>query len=194
MAQGTLVLGVLGFATGIGLLAGVHDGHRRLVVGVGVGLLVVVGGALLSLLLRGANSSRLTAVTGALRAVRPSARGWVAAVGLAGLSLVADCGCLALSFVAIRQNVPWRGLVVAYGVGQLASRVPLTPGGLGIVEGGLAATLAIYGTPTTSTLGAVLVYRLVSYWAFTGMGWVAIICLTGRRGALLRGAPVASGT
>ena len=34
---------------------------------------------------------------------------------------VADCGCLTLSFLAVGAGVPWRGLLLAYGAGQLAS-------------------------------------------------------------------------
>ena len=58
---------------------------------------------------------------------------------------VADCGCLALSFLAVGARVPWRGLLLAYGAGQLATILPITPGGLGVVEGSLTVALVTFG-------------------------------------------------
>ena len=38
---------------------------------------------------------------------------------------------------AVHAPVPWRGILLAYGAGQLAVNLPVTPGGLGVVEGSL---------------------------------------------------------
>jgi len=42
--------------------------------------------------------------------------------------------------------------------------IPITPGGLGFVEAGLAATLTLAGVSAPDAVLATLAYRLVSYW------------------------------
>jgi uncharacterized protein (TIRG00374 family) len=84
-----------------------------------------------------------------------------------------DCGCLVCSFVAVGSPVPWRGMLLAYGAAQLASNLPITPGGLGVVEGSLTIALVYYGGQEASTVAAVLLYRLISFWGFLPFGWAA---------------------
>jgi len=69
--------------------------------------------------------------------------------------------------------VPWRGLLVAYGAAQVAANLPITPGGLGVVEGSLTIALVAYGGSTASTVAAVVLYRLLSFWVPVPLGWVA---------------------
>ena len=83
-----------------------------------------------------------------------------------------DCGCLAFSFLAVGVPVPWRGLLLAYGAGQLAANLPVTPGGLGVVEGSLTVALVAFGGAELSTVAAVLTYRVVSFWGFLPVGWI----------------------
>jgi uncharacterized protein (TIRG00374 family) len=105
---------------------------------------------------------------------------------------VLDCGCLVLSFAALGVGVPWRGLLLAYGAGQLAANLPITPGGLGVVEGSLVIALVAYGGAETSTVAAVFLYRLMSFWGELPFGWVAWAWLarSHRRAAMADG-PVA---
>lgn len=123
--------------------------------------------------------------------------GWVAqlaAVRLTWLDLVAtvatgignwafDCGCLAFSFIAVGAPIPWRGLLLAYGAGQLAENLPVTPGGLGVVENSLTIALVAFGGAQVSTVAAVLVYRIITFWGYLPVGWVnwAILRLAERR-------------
>ncbi len=93
------------------------------------------------------------------------AAGW----GLA--NWIFDCGCLALSFLAVGVGVPWKGLLLAYGAGQLAANLPITPGGLGVVEGSLTIALVAFGGSETSTVAAVLLYRILSFWIVLPIGW-----------------------
>jgi len=85
---------------------------------------------------------------------------------------VLDCLCLVLAFLAVGAGVPWRGLLLAYGAGQLAANLPITPGGLGVVEGSLMIALVAYGGGQVSTVAAVILYRIVSFWAFLPVGWL----------------------
>jgi uncharacterized protein (TIRG00374 family) len=82
-----------------------------------------------------------------------------------------DCGCLAFAYVAVGAGIPWRGLLLAYGAGQLASNLPITPGGLGVVEGSLTVALVAYGGVQISTVAAVILYRIISFWGFLPVGW-----------------------
>ena len=82
-----------------------------------------------------------------------------------------DCGCLATAFLAVGAPVPWKGLLLAYGAGQLAANLPITPGGLGLVEGSLTIAIVAYGGIESSTVLAVLLYRIISFWLPLPFGW-----------------------
>jgi uncharacterized protein (TIRG00374 family) len=102
-----------------------------------------------------------------------------------------DCGCLAASFLAVGVGVPWKGLLLAYGAGQLAVNLPITPGGLGVVEGSLTIALVAYGGAQPTTAAAVLLYRIISFWAELPVGWAAwaVLVWNGRRLAVTEGLP-----
>jgi putative heme transporter len=108
-----------------------------------------------------------------LTVVRLSPGQMVGALRLALVNWLLDCGCLALSFLAVGAPVPWKGLLLAYGAGQLAANLPITPGGLGVVEGSLTIALVAYGGAAPSTVVAVLLYRLLSFWLALPVGWGA---------------------
>ncbi len=55
-------------------------------------------------------------------------------------------------------------VLLAYVVAQMLASVPITPGGLGIVEAGLVATLALAGIGAGDAVVATFAYRLFSYW------------------------------
>jgi uncharacterized protein (TIRG00374 family) len=54
--------------------------------------------------------------------------------------------------------------LLAYTASSLLAMVPLTPGGLGLVEAGLTGTLALAGVRPAQAVLATLLYRLASYW------------------------------
>lgn len=117
-------------------------------------------------------------VTRRLSEVRPNRRQVAAALGWSLANWICDCSCLVMSFLAVGSPVPWRGLLLAYGAGQLAANLPITPGGLGVVEGSLTIALVAYGGAQASTVAAVLVYRIISFWASLPVGWVSWAVLT----------------
>lgn len=82
-----------------------------------------------------------------------------------------DCGCFAMMFLAVDSTIPWKGLLLAYGAGQLAAALPITPGGLGAVEGSITIALVAFGGAQNTTVDAVLVYRLISFWLVLLVGW-----------------------
>ena len=59
------------------------------------------------------------------------------------------------------ESVP---LLLAYMTASVLKMIPITPGGLGFVEAGLAVTLVWAGLSGANATVATLAYRLVSYW------------------------------
>jgi uncharacterized membrane protein YbhN (UPF0104 family) len=106
-----------------------------------------------------------------VRTVRPSRPEWAKAVFFALANWLFDAGCLVASAWALRAAVPWQGLLAAYGLTQVAASLPVTPGGLGVVEASLTALLAAYGMPVAAALAVTLLYRAVSFWALQPVGW-----------------------
>jgi uncharacterized protein (TIRG00374 family) len=102
---------------------------------------------------------------------RPSATDWTVAGAWGVSNWMLDCACLALAFPSVGVGVPWRGLLLAYGAGQLAANLPITPGGLGAVEGSLTVALVAYGGGEVATVAAVLVYRVITFWLLLAVGW-----------------------
>jgi uncharacterized membrane protein YbhN (UPF0104 family) len=117
-----------------------------------------------------------------LESVTPSWPGLLLALGWALGNWVLDLVCLICAFPAVGSAVPWRGVVLAYGAGQLAANLPITPGGLGAVEGSLTIALVAYGGSEASSVAAVIIYRLVSFWLTLLCGWGAagVIALRAR--------------
>jgi uncharacterized membrane protein YbhN (UPF0104 family) len=57
-------------------------------------------------------------------------------------------------------------------VAQIAENLPITPGGIGVVEGTLSLLLVAYGMPTDTAVAAVLLYRIISFWVLVPVGWL----------------------
>ncbi len=113
--------------------------------------------------------------------------GWrriVTIVGCGMANWLFDCACFALMFLAIGASIPSKGLLLAYGAGQLAAALPITPGGLGVVEGSITIALVAFGGAHVATVDAVLLYRLISFWLVLVVGWLLVgeLALEVRRG------------
>lgn len=77
------------------------------------------------------------------------------------------------------------GLLVAYGLAYVLAAIPVTPGGLGIVEGVLVPSLVGFGATRGVAIVAVIGYRLVNFWLPIPVGAGAYLSLrpAGGRGA-----------
>lgn len=128
-----------------------------------------------------------------LGAVTPSRTDWAVAAGMAAANWVLDLGCLVAAFGAVNAEVPWRGLLLAYAAAQLATNLPITPGGLGVVEGSLTVALVAFGGAEASTVAAVLMYRLFNFWMMLPVGWVSWGWLVVRGRRADRRVPAAAG-
>jgi putative heme transporter len=71
---------------------------------------------------------------------------------------------LALRHVGVADSeVSWVEALAAFALVRLLSAVPITPGGLGVVELGLAAALVLAGGDKTQVVAAVLVFRALTF-------------------------------
>ncbi len=129
-------------------------------------------------------------------AISPQRRDWLVAGGFAAGNWVFDLGCLTMAFLCVGADVPWRGLLLAYAAAQLATNLPVTPGGLGVVEGSLTIALVTFGGAEGSTVAAVLVYRILSFWLVVPAGWGAwgVLAWITRRAGQSDADATASGT
>ena len=94
-------------------------------------------------------------------------------------------------FLAVGYQPGFGPLAVAYAAANIASAIPLTPGGLGVIEVTLVAITVGFGAPRATAVLAVLGYRIVNFWLPLIPGAIAYIRLRLRRAAGRRLAPVA---
>jgi putative heme transporter len=112
-----------------------------------------------------------------LGSLRPSKAEWGKVSGLGLANWLTDIGVLAVSILALGGTVPWRSLLLIYGLATLIGSLGITPGGLGLVEGTLCLGLVSTGLPAALALAAVLLYRLVSFWLVMATGWLVLLWL-----------------
>ena len=81
-------------------------------------------------------------------------------------------------FVFVRAFGEWPnaiGLLVAFGLANVLAVIPLTPGGLGIVETVMVGTLVAFGTTPAVAALAVPTYRLAQFWLPIPLGGAAYL-------------------
>jgi uncharacterized membrane protein YbhN (UPF0104 family) len=97
------------------------------------------------------------------------------AVGYLGF----DIAVLWVTLRAAGYHAPIATLLLGYIVGYMANLVPV-PGGIGVLEAGLAGTLILYGAPAIPAAVGVLLYHAIAFWVPSAGGLVAYALL--RRG------------
>ncbi len=129
---------------------------------------------------RGRPSWLVDLAAGIIRArrslLRPSWR-LLGALGYLGF----DIAALGATFAAAGRPLPVATLVLGYLIGYLANLIPV-PGGFGVLEGGLAATLIAYGAPPAQAAAAVVVYHAVAFWVPSLGGLIGYALLRRRLG------------
>ena len=95
---------------------------------------------------------------------------------------------LALRHVGVgERDVGWAEVLAVFAFVRLLSAVPITPGGLGVVELALTAGLVAAGGPRAGVVAAILVYRALSYLLPVPLGVLTYVWwrrVTGRRAEL----------
>ena len=75
-----------------------------------------------------------------------------------------DAAALWVFLRAFGGSVPPDGLIVAFGLANVLAAIPLTPGGLGIVEGTYVPVLVGFGLRRATAVVGVVSYRIAQYW------------------------------
>jgi uncharacterized protein (TIRG00374 family) len=100
-----------------------------------------------------------------------------AVVGWAMANWLLDAASLWVFLRAFGGTLPLDGLIVSFGLANIFASLPITPGGIGIVEGIYIPTLVGFGlSRSVATLG-VISYRLAQYWFPIVLGGLAYLSL-----------------
>jgi hypothetical protein len=99
------------------------------------------------------------------------------AVGWAAANWLLDAASLWVFVAAFGYRPPIDGVLVAFGLANVLAAIPLTPGGLGVIETVLTSTLVGFGAPPSVALLGVLSYRLVNFWLPIPLGGVTFLSL-----------------
>jgi len=96
-------------------------------------------------------------------------------VGLSSLVWVLDILRLKLIAFAFGWQVGMKFLAIISIANLALGLITFTPGGIGIVEGGLVGTLSYFRVPLMYSVPLVLVERLISYVTSTAVGFVTLV-------------------
>jgi uncharacterized protein (TIRG00374 family) len=109
--------------------------------------------------------------------------GWRGPVLGAVLNVAFDMLTLYFLFIAAGHAVSPGILLAGYGLPLLLGKVTFLPGGVGIVEGTMAALYDGLGVPNGVTVVVILTYRVLSFWLPTLLGFPLVPYLRVSRGA-----------
>ncbi|MEP7054390.1 MAG: lysylphosphatidylglycerol synthase transmembrane domain-containing protein [Actinomycetota bacterium] len=101
----------------------------------------------------------------------------VRASGWAAANWLLDAASLWVFIRAFGHTMDIAGLLVAFGLANVLAVLPITPGGLGIVEGVLTPTLVGFGAPGAVALLGVISWRLINFWLPIPAGGAAYLSL-----------------
>jgi uncharacterized protein (TIRG00374 family) len=83
-----------------------------------------------------------------------------------------DYGTLLAALAAVGSTPRPALVLLSFCAAQVLAQIPVTPGGLGFVEAGLTATLALAGVGAGAAVLATFAYRLFQYWLPLPLGLV----------------------
>jgi uncharacterized protein (TIRG00374 family) len=102
----------------------------------------------------------------------------LAAVGNTGFDYLALLAALRAVGASPRPSL----VLLGYTAAKVLALVPVTPGGLGFVEAGLAGMLRLAAVPASEALAATLLYRIVAFWLPLPAAGVAYVLFRRRYG------------
>jgi hypothetical protein len=88
-----------------------------------------------------------------------------------------DATSLYVFLFAFGSHVDPIDVLVAYGLANILAVIPLTPGGLGVVELTVVSVLTGFGVPGAAATAGVLCWRLVNFWLPIPFGGAAYLSL-----------------
>ena len=115
---------------------------------------------------------RWVEVMGQLETVQLGRRAGFTTIAWAALNWVADIVTLGFACLAAGAEPSISALLIAYAAGKAVATVPLLPGGIGVVDGAMTATLVAGGLTASAALPSVIVYRIISFFLVAAVGWI----------------------
>jgi hypothetical protein len=100
---------------------------------------------------------------------------WPSALGFSTANWLLDFATLALALTAVGADVAFGLALLAFVAAAVLRMIPITPGGLGFVEGGLTSVLTLAGLPALTALVVALAYRAATLWLPLPAGAVAYV-------------------
>ncbi len=88
-----------------------------------------------------------------------------------------DATSLFVFLFAFGVHVDPIDVLVAYGLANILAVIPITPGGLGVVEVTVVSILTGFGVPVAAASAGVLAWRLVNFWLPIPFGGAAYLSL-----------------
>ena len=98
---------------------------------------------------------------------------WWRSVFAMAASRMFDYASLVAALVAFGAHARPAEVLLAFVVAQALAIVPITPGGVGVVDIGLTGMLVLIGIPTDTAVIGTLLYRLFSFWLPIPLGALA---------------------
>lgn len=99
------------------------------------------------------------------------------AIGWAAANWLLDAASLWVFLAAFHQYTPIYDLMVAYGLANVAGAIPISPGGLGVIEGVLIPSLVGFGASRGAAILGVISWRLFNFWVPIPVGGFAYLSL-----------------
>ncbi|GIJ59250.1 lysylphosphatidylglycerol synthase transmembrane domain-containing protein [Virgisporangium aurantiacum] len=104
-------------------------------------------------------------------------RDWAIVLAYATTKWLADLACLVAVARALDLPVSVTAMAGIYLSVQIVRQVPLTPGGIGVIETAFVTGLTAAGAAAAPAAAAVLIYRLLSCWLLIPAGGAAAVLL-----------------
>jgi uncharacterized protein (TIRG00374 family) len=110
----------------------------------------------------------------------------IRAVTWATINWLLDAASLWVFVAAFSHFISPIDLLVAYGLANILAAIPITPGGLGVVEFVLVSMITGFGPTPGQALSGVLAYRAINFWLPIPIGGIAYGSLEFEHGNLYR--------
>ena len=116
-------------------------------------------------------------LTGEVRAVLRQPRRFAASAGWSAANWLLDAFALWCSVTAFGHLLGYDGVLVPFCLANTAAWIPLTPSGLGIVEGVIIPSLVGFATPRGIAVLGTTTWRLINFWLPIPLGAIAYFTL-----------------
>jgi putative heme transporter len=110
----------------------------------------------------------------------------IRAVTWATINWLLDAASLWVFVAAFSHFISPIDLLVAYGLANILAAIPITPGGLGVVEFVLVSMITGFGPTAGQALSGVLAYRAINFWLPIPIGGIAYGSLEFEHGNVYR--------